>query len=165
MSLLRNVMSGFRALFHKNQVEQEMDEELRGYLDADVKEKMRSGMSYEQALRAGRVEMGSMDAVKEEIRSAGWEASVEMAWQDVRYGLRQLKRNPGFTAVAVITLALGIGATTAIFTVVNAVLLRPLPYPRSEELVYIKENLGPPAGIIPFGFTKDFVAWRNQSRT
>jgi len=158
-------MSGFRALFHKNQVEQEMDEELRGYLDADVKEKMRSGMSYEQALRAGRVEMGSMDAVKEEIRSAGWEASVEMAWQDVRYGLRQLKRNPGFTAVAVITLALGIGATTAIFTVVNAVLLRPLPYPRSEELVYIKENLGPPAGIIPFGFTKDFVAWRNQSRT
>ena len=71
-----------------------MDEELRGFLDAAVKEKMRSGMSQDEALRAARVEMGSLDGVKEEIRSSGWESTLESLWQDLRYGLRQLKRNP-----------------------------------------------------------------------
>jgi len=71
MSILRNLASGLRTLFRKKQMEQEMDEELRGYLDADVKEKMRAGMSYEQALRAARVEMGSMDAVKERFARPG----------------------------------------------------------------------------------------------
>jgi putative ABC transport system permease protein len=137
MSFMRNLTSGLWALFRKKQVEQEMDEELRGYLDAAVKEKMRSGMSPEQALRAARVEMGSVEAVKEEIRSAGWESTIETFWQDVRYGLRQLRRNPGFTVVVVITLALGIGANIAIFTVVNTVLLHPLPYPDSGRIVDI----------------------------
>ena len=129
MSILRNLISGLRTLFRKKQVEKEMDEELRGYLDAAVKEKMRSGMNREQALRAARVEMGSVDAVKEEIRSAGWEATLETFWQDVRYGLRQLKRNPGFTVVVVITLALGIGANSTVFSVLNGLFLRALPVP------------------------------------
>ena len=137
MSLLRNLMSGLRALFRKERVEQEMDEELRGYLDAAVKDKMRSGMSYEQALRAARVEMGSMDAVKEEIRNSGWEASVETFWQDIRYSLRQLARNPGFTAVAVITLALGIGVNTAIFSLFHDTLLARLPISHPQELVQL----------------------------
>jgi putative ABC transport system permease protein len=165
MSVLRNLTSGLRTLFHKEEVEQEMDEELRGFLDAAMKEKMRSGMNHAEALRAARVEMGSVDAVKEEIRTSVWESTLETLWQDVRYGLRQLKRNPGFTAVAVITLALGIGATTAIFTVVNAVLLRPLPYPHPEELVYVQKNLPPPYGINPYAGNREFAAWRNQSRT
>jgi hypothetical protein len=108
-------------------MEQEMDEELRGYLDAAVKDKMRSGMSEEQALRAARVEMGSVEAVKEEIRSAGWESNVESLWQDVRYGLRQLKQNPGFTVVVVLTLALGIGANSTVFSVLNGLFLRAFP--------------------------------------
>src|SRR5208337_4959743 len=137
MSILRNLASGLRTLFRKRQVEQEMDEELRGYLDAAVKEKMRSGMSYEQALRAARVEMGSMDAVKEEIRSVGWEATLEALWQDLRYGLRQLKRNPGFTAAVLLTLALSIGANTAVFTLVNAVMFKLLPVRDPQQLVLL----------------------------
>jgi len=137
MSILRNLASGLQALFRKEQVEQEMDEELRGYLDADVKEKMRAGMSYEQALRSARVEMGSMDAVKEEIRSAGWEATLEAFWQDLRYGLRQLKRNRAFTAAVVFTMALCIGANTAVFTLVNAVMFKLLPVRDPQRLVLL----------------------------
>ena len=127
MSILRNLASGLRTLFRKKEMEQEMDEELRGYLDAAVKDKMRSGMSEEQALRAARVEMGSVEAVKEEIRSAGWESNIESLWQDVRYGLRQLKQNPGFTVVVVLTLALGIGANSTVFSVLNGLFLRAFP--------------------------------------
>ena len=156
MSILRNLASGLRTLFRKKQVEQEMDEELRGYLDEDVKEKMRSAMSYEQALRAARVEMGSMDAVKEEIRSSGWESTLETLWQDVRYGLRQLKRNPGFTAVVVITLALGIGANSTVFSVLNGFFLRALPVPEPERVVAFS-NTSPPY--------PDYLAFRDQAKS
>jgi putative ABC transport system permease protein len=84
--------------------------------------------------------------------------------QDLKYGLRMLAKNPGFTAVAVVTLALGIGATTAIFTVFNAVFLRPLPYPHPEELVYVQENLET-YGVNPFAGNREFMAWRNRSKS
>src|SRR5690349_17321645 len=118
MSILRNIAGGFLALFGKRGAEREMDEELRTYLDEAVKEKLRSGMTPEEALRAARVEMGSIEAVKEEIRAAGWESHVETFWQDIRYAVRMFNKNPGFAATAVLTLALGIGASLAIFTVV-----------------------------------------------
>jgi putative ABC transport system permease protein len=140
MHLLRSLASGVRVLFRKHQVEQEMDEELRDYLDAAVKDKMRSGISRKEALRAARVEMGSVDAVKEEIRTVGWESMLETIWHDIQYGLRQLKRNPGFTAVAVLTLALGIGANTAVFSLIDAVMLRMLPVERPDELLQLKRQ-------------------------
>ena len=161
MFRIQAIASGLRALLRKKQVEQEMDEELRGYLDAAAKEKMRSGTSHAEALRAARVEMGSMDAVKEEIRSAGWEASVESLWQDVRYGLRQLCRNPGFTIMAVLTLALGIGANTAIFSVLDAMLIRPLPYKDAHRLVAIFET-EPQISTAPVT-PPDYFDWKDQN--
>jgi predicted permease len=137
MFRIQSMVAGIRALFRKQQVEQEMDEELRGYLDAAMKDKMRSGMSQEQALRAARVEMGSVEAVKEGIRSAGWESTLETFWQDISYGLRQLRRNRGFAAAVVLTMALCIGANTAVFTLVNAVMFKLLPVRDPQRLVLL----------------------------
>ena len=153
---LQSMVAGIRALFRRKQVEQEMDEELRGYLDAAVQERMRLGMNQEQALRAARVEMGSMDAVKEEIRSIGWESSVESLWQDIRYGFRQLKRNPGFTVVVVLTLALGIGVNSTVFSVLNGLFLRGLPVPEPERLVTFSDT--------NFSWA-DYVTYRDQAKS
>jgi len=165
MFRLQSMVAGIRALFRKKQVEQEMDEELHGYLDAAVKDKMRSGMSQEQALRAARVEMGSVEAVKEEIRSAGWESTVETIWQDLRFGLRVLRKNPGFTAVAALTLALGIGGTVVVFSLLDAVLLRPLPYAQPDRLFRVFTLEGKRKSAMEASSYPDFRDWQRQSRT
>ena len=142
MSFLRNVASGLRALFRKKQTEGEMDEELRGYLEESAKDKMRSGVSPEEAARGARVEMGSMESVKEGVRSTGWEYGVETIWQDMRYAVRQLRKSAGFTAATVLTLGLGIGANLAIFLIAYGVFLRPLPFPHPDRVVRIERSYG-----------------------
>src|SRR6267154_168982 len=140
MSLLRSLSDGLRALFRKERIEGELDEELRGFLELAAEEKMKQGMSLKDALRAVRLERSNLEVTKEEVRSARWESFLETCWQDLRFAVRMLHKSPGFTAVAVLTLTLGIGATASIFSVVDAVLLRRLPYRNASRLVSLYED-------------------------
>src|SRR5215472_2343915 len=142
MSFLRNITTGLRSLFRKEQVDRELDEELRAYQEMAAEEKMRGGMSRKEALRAVRLERGSVEVSKEIVRSGGWEFFVETCWRDVRFAIRTLLKSPGFTAAVVLTLALGIGANTAIFTLVNAVMLKSLPVPNPAQLYRLGDNNG-----------------------
>jgi predicted permease len=166
MSLLQNIAGGLRGLFRKQELERDLDEELRGYLDDCVREKIAAGMSPAAALRAARQEFGSMDAVKEDVRAAGWESTVESFWQDLRFGARLLRKSPGFTAVAVLTLALGIGANTAVFSVVDTVLLKPLSYRDPDRIVTLSgsSTTGGASGVPSKQISiLNFRDWHDQS--
>src|SRR6266513_650485 len=139
MSLLRSIAGGLRSLFRKEQVSQELDEELNDFLELAAEEKMKQGMSRNDALRAVRLERGNLEVSKEAVRAAGWESIVETCWQDLRFAVRVLRNNPGFTAAAVLAIALGVGINVGIFSVMNGAALRLLPIPRAEQVVSVSQ--------------------------
>ncbi|MGB2671368.1 MAG: ABC transporter permease [Candidatus Acidiferrum sp.] len=132
-----NLWSGIRGLFGKRRAEREMDDELRDFLEKSSAEKMRAGMTREEAYRRARMEFGGMEAVKEKVRSASWETHIETLWSDLRFGARLLRFNKVFACAAILSLALGIGANAAIFQLLDAVRLRTLPVKNPQEIARI----------------------------
>ncbi len=159
---LRSWLMRLFGFFHRKRREREFAEELESHLAMHIEDNLRAGMSPEEARRVALVKLGGVTQVQELHREQRGLPMLETLFQDLRFGARMLFKNPGFTLIAVATLALGIGANTAIFSVVNAVLLRALPYPEPERLVFIEE-INPGRGWMHFNVSApNFADWRKQ---
>src|SRR5262245_16610843 len=145
MPLLPRLSSLWRNLFHKSRKEQELAAEIDAYLEMLVEQKSNAGLNPEEARRTEVIELGGKEHVKEKVRETRAGHLIETLWRDLRYGLQALRRDPGFTSVAVLSLALGIGANTAIFSLMDGVLLKMLPVKNPGQLFFLEMG-GVPKG-------------------
>jgi predicted permease len=159
----------FRKLFHRlraglrrGKIERELDRELQFHLEMETAENVRRGMSEEEARRAARLSFGGVERTKEAYRDIARFRRLEELWKDARHGARMLLKTPGFTAAAALTLALGVGANTAVFSVVYATLLKPLPYPEAER-IYGVEVVIPERSLSFAGRIQDYLEWRKAA--
>jgi len=162
MRSLRAWCLRFAALFHKERRDRELAEELDSHLQMHIEDNLRSGMKPEEARRQALIKLGGVEQIKEQYREQRGIPALEIVLQDIHFALRLLRKSPGFTMVALLTLALGIGANTAIFSVVNAVLLQPLPYPQPDRIVQLMRNF--PERNYPAISISQFMVWRNQTQ-
>ncbi len=139
--MLRSLVAGVRALIHPSERNAQIEEELRSFFAASVEDKLRCGVSLENAEREARAEIGSREMVRHNVWSAGWESAVDSFVRELCVTARQLRKSPGFAVTAILTLAFGIGATTAIFSIMEGVLLRPLPFLQPRQLVALSDVL------------------------
>jgi predicted permease len=158
-----NLLSRLKRFLRRQKWDEERSRELQTYLEAETTENIARGMSTIDARDAARRKLGNLTQIREEIHHMNSLGFLETLMQDVRFAFRMLRKNPGFTAIAVLTLALGIGANTAIFSVVYAVLLQPLPYTDSAHLVLVNETT-PRVGDVSVSYP-NFLDWRDRSRT
>jgi predicted permease len=144
---MRKIASFLRNSFRKKRMEQDLDDEIRFYLETTAQNEIASGLSEDEARRAARLQLGSVDSLKDSVRDVRTGAMVERIWQDFRYACRALRNKPGFTVLAVLVLALGIGANSAVFSLINAFLLKPLAVTKPQELVglYSRDAKNPDA--------------------
>jgi predicted permease len=164
MQWLKELAHSLSSILRRSQKERELSEELQFHLERQIEENIVRGMSSQEAWYAALRLFGGVQQIREECRDMRRVSTIENLVQDLRYGLRQMRRTPGFTAVAVVTLALGIGANTAIFSLVNGVLLQPLPYKDASRLVSVagtNEKQGVKVNVMSY---PDFADWRTQNR-
>jgi putative ABC transport system permease protein len=150
------IITGFRNLLKKQKLEKQLDDEVRAFVEMLTDEKVALGVHPDEARRRAIIEAGGVEQVKQSVREQRAGTGAEILWQDVRYGLRGLRHSPTFAMTAVVTLGLGIGATTSIFSVAYSLLLRPLPYPNSSQIMSISSSVpSPDSGVI---ISPEFVA-------
>jgi hypothetical protein len=165
MKAIRALLIRLSAPFNKERSERELAAELESHLQMQVEENLRHGMTPQQARREALLKLGGLETAKEIYRDQRGVPILESLTRDLRFSLRSLSNSPGFTAVTLITLALGIGANTAIFSIVNAVLLHPLPYPESSRLVMVwgtDSTRGITEDVASF---PNFEDWKAQSQS